>query len=180
MKGAEQLVGASYHVDGEVVSGESLVDQSTITGESFPVKKGQGSNVFAGTIGMGLRLEGFSIEPPEGIEIEYMAHIQRYGDTDWVGGDNYVGTRDENLRIEGFAIRLKGDSANKYTIKYQGHVQSIGNTPIFSDGEYCGTSGQSLRLEAMRVWIEKKGSQSVNVRSIIQSLMNDKEIKILE
>jgi len=37
-------------VDGEVVQGESSVDQSPITGESVPVHKSAGAEVFAGTI----------------------------------------------------------------------------------------------------------------------------------
>jgi Cu2+-exporting ATPase len=42
--------GDKIPLDGEVVSGTSFVDESTITGEPVPVEKGQGDNVFAGTI----------------------------------------------------------------------------------------------------------------------------------
>jgi P-type Cu+ transporter len=42
--------GAHIPVDGIVVSGNSFVDQSTITGESLPVEKVAGHHVFAGTI----------------------------------------------------------------------------------------------------------------------------------
>ena len=42
--------GASVPVDGEVVSGHSWIDQSTITGESIPSEKTIGSLVYAGTI----------------------------------------------------------------------------------------------------------------------------------
>jgi Cd2+/Zn2+-exporting ATPase len=37
-------------VDGEIVRGASAIDQSAITGESMPVNKGAGDEVFAGTI----------------------------------------------------------------------------------------------------------------------------------
>jgi len=37
-------------LDGEVLEGESSVDQSSVTGESMPVNKAPGENVFAGTI----------------------------------------------------------------------------------------------------------------------------------
>ena len=37
-------------VDGEIVRGASAIDQSPITGESVPVNKGEGDEVFAGTI----------------------------------------------------------------------------------------------------------------------------------
>ena len=37
-------------VDGVIVSGESAFDESPVTGESFPVEKSPGQNVYAGTI----------------------------------------------------------------------------------------------------------------------------------
>lgn len=42
--------GTCIPVDGVVVSGNSIVNQSTITGESIPIEKMTGSNVYAGTI----------------------------------------------------------------------------------------------------------------------------------
>lgn len=42
--------GERIPIDGEVVEGSSSVDQSTITGESIPVQKEAGSQVFAGTV----------------------------------------------------------------------------------------------------------------------------------
>jgi Zn2+/Cd2+-exporting ATPase len=42
--------GERFPIDGEVVDGSSAVDQSTITGESIPVQKEAGSQVFAGTV----------------------------------------------------------------------------------------------------------------------------------
>jgi Cd2+/Zn2+-exporting ATPase/Cu+-exporting ATPase len=42
--------GSCIPVDGEVVSGNSFVDQATITGESMPVEKIAGTHVYAGTI----------------------------------------------------------------------------------------------------------------------------------
>jgi len=42
--------GVILPVDGVVASGESLVDQSNLTGESVPVPKGEGDKVFAGTL----------------------------------------------------------------------------------------------------------------------------------
>ena len=37
-------------VDGEIVSGESVLDESIVTGESFPVEKGLGAKVVAGSL----------------------------------------------------------------------------------------------------------------------------------
>jgi Cd2+/Zn2+-exporting ATPase len=42
--------GEAIPVDGEVLSGASLVDQSSLTGESVPVAKAPGDPVFAGTL----------------------------------------------------------------------------------------------------------------------------------
>ncbi len=44
------LLGEMIPVDGEIISGETSVDQSIITGESLPVDKAVGDSVFCGTI----------------------------------------------------------------------------------------------------------------------------------
>lgn len=49
--------GGRIPVDGEVVGGNSFVDQATITGESIPVEKVPGTAVFAGTINQSGALE---------------------------------------------------------------------------------------------------------------------------
>ncbi len=42
--------GEQIPVDGEVIAGHAIVDQSTITGESMPIEAGPGTQVFAATI----------------------------------------------------------------------------------------------------------------------------------
>lgn len=44
------LPGETIPVDGAIISGETSVDQSILTGESLPVDKGVGDDVFCGTI----------------------------------------------------------------------------------------------------------------------------------
>lgn len=44
------LPGETIPVDGVIISGETSVDQSIMTGESFPVDKNEGDEVFCGTI----------------------------------------------------------------------------------------------------------------------------------
>jgi len=42
--------GAQVPADGQVITGESAVDEASITGESMPVEKAAGARVFAGTL----------------------------------------------------------------------------------------------------------------------------------
>ena len=49
--------GSRIPVDGSVVGGHSFVDQATITGESMPVEKSPGKQVYAGTINQSGALE---------------------------------------------------------------------------------------------------------------------------
>lgn len=44
--------GESFPVDGEIVEGEANIDESMITGESFPVTKKKGDKVYTGTINL--------------------------------------------------------------------------------------------------------------------------------
>lgn len=43
-------VGSQFPIDGEIISGQSLVDESMLTGESEPVLRQIGDQVFAGTV----------------------------------------------------------------------------------------------------------------------------------
>ena len=45
--------GAKVPVDGQVVSGTGAIDEASITGESIPVEKAKGGQVFAGTVSRG-------------------------------------------------------------------------------------------------------------------------------
>lgn len=42
--------GERFPIDGQVIDGSSVVDQSAITGESLPVPKGRGDQAYAGTV----------------------------------------------------------------------------------------------------------------------------------
>jgi len=44
------LPGETIPVDGEIIAGNTSVDQSIMTGESLPIDKGEGDSVFSGTM----------------------------------------------------------------------------------------------------------------------------------
>jgi hypothetical protein len=114
---------------------------------------------FAGTIGESRAIEGMQIrfkQPIPGLGIRYMGHLQSTGDTAWVGEGEYVGSRRESRRLEGFTIELTGPEADRYQLFYQGHFARYGNSNVLSGGEFCGLRGDGLQLEALKVWIDRK------------------------
>jgi heavy metal translocating P-type ATPase len=62
--------GGRIPVDGSVVGGHSFVDQATITGESMPVEKSPGKQVYAGTINQSGALE---------VRVERLGHDTTFG-----------------------------------------------------------------------------------------------------
>ena len=66
--------GERIPVDGDIVSGMSAVDQAPITGESLPVEKGPGDEVFAGTINGNGAIEVVASRPASE---SMLAHIIR-------------------------------------------------------------------------------------------------------
>ncbi|MEM7360340.1 MAG: hypothetical protein AAF431_14685 [Pseudomonadota bacterium] len=120
---------------------------------------GFSNSTFAGTGGQARRMEGFQlkIDPPvPGLQLTYMGHLEKVGDTQWVSGGTFLGTRGQYRRIEGIAIQLTGYNASKYDIFYVCHIQNIGDSRTVKNGEFCGTRGSSLRLEGLAAWIVKR------------------------
>ncbi|PAU95932.1 ATPase P [Aliifodinibius salipaludis] len=83
--------GGKIPVDGTVIDGQATIDESPITGESMPVEKTEGSNVFASTIAQGgfltLRAEAIGRDSTFGKIISMVEEaesqkgaIQRYAD----------------------------------------------------------------------------------------------------
>jgi hypothetical protein len=86
--------------------------------------------------------------------MRYMAHIQGTGDVPFVNEGQFIGTRGQSLRLEGFAIELRGRSAGNFRVQYMAHLQGTGDTGMFQNGQFCGTRGESRRVEGILVRIE--------------------------
>lgn len=114
---------------------------------------------WAGTRLHTLRMEGFkiTIEAPinkSDLSMIYMAHLQNIGDIPWQKEGTFCGTRGQERRVDGFAIKLTGAKSEYFNIFYQAHIQNQGDSSILKNGEYCGTRGVGLRIQAIKVWIE--------------------------
>ncbi len=67
--------GERIALDGEVASGSSSVNQAPITGESIPVSKHPGDEVFAGTINQEGTLEAISTKPASDTTLAQIIHM---------------------------------------------------------------------------------------------------------
>ncbi|MBU0716004.1 MAG: cation-translocating P-type ATPase [Verrucomicrobia bacterium] len=67
--------GARIPVDGVVITGTSSVNQAPITGESMPVEKFPGSNVFSGTLNESGRLDIRTEKVGEGTTLARIVHL---------------------------------------------------------------------------------------------------------
>lgn len=69
--------GASIPIDGKLITGVSTIDEAALTGESLPVEKGQGDELFGGTINLG---EAITMEVTKNSEDTLFAKIIRLVD----------------------------------------------------------------------------------------------------
>ncbi|MCC5665902.1 hypothetical protein LC653_18740 [Nostoc sp. CHAB 5784] len=95
-------------------------------------------------------LEYPEAEPSKKAVIEYTAHLQDLGDTNFIKQPLLCGTTGQSRRLEGFLIRLAPGSQN-VGLRYFAHIQDQGDTSWKFLNQYCGTKGQSLRLEGFAI-----------------------------
>ncbi|SEN36036.1 hydrophobic W protein [Stigmatella aurantiaca] len=105
----------------------------------------------------GERLEElqFNLTPSIPGDIEYKCHLEGLGDQDWRKGPKSCGTRGEKRRMEGFAVRLTGPTAQLYDVIYECKSQGM-RIESAKNSQYCGTQNQKLPLESLRIWLEPK------------------------
>ncbi len=141
--------------------------------------------IFAGTTGESKRLEAIKINllnVPDGLNISYRAHVQKYGWQDWVSEGKVAGTEHQSKRIEAIQIAVTGAEAENYVVMYRAHVQkygwqdwvTAGSTLTVGDpatGNFAGTVHESKRIEAIEVAVLKVGENdllTLKVRAIAQ------------
>ncbi len=136
------------------------------------------SDNYAGTTGKAKQMEALqiSVKAPEGVELNYRAHVQDYGWMGWVAAENsdnvtsltYAGTTGEAKRIEGIQIVVTG--LEGYQVKYRAHVQDYGwmnwvsaenslNASTLKN-QFAGTTGEAKQMEALQIIIVPVGESS--------------------
>ncbi len=106
--------------------------------------------VFGQALRDGRPQEYENAQPSRTAVLQYMAHLQNLGDTNYVSQPQWCGTRNQRRRLEGFRFRLAPGSAN-VNLRYKAHLQDIGDTSWHFLGEYVGTRGEDRRLEAFAI-----------------------------
>jgi uncharacterized protein YjdB len=92
--------------------------------------------------------------------VNYMTHVQTYGDQSYVYDGSISGTEGESKRLEGIRIKLNKSNLGGLSggVRYTTHVQSYGwqkdvndSTTWKKNGAFSGTSGKGKRLEAIKI-----------------------------
>lgn len=86
---------------------------------------------------------------PLDVPLSVMVHEEGNGDT-WGGAHQYVGTKNEDRRIEGISIAISPPVPGLY-IEYFVHGEGYADSPLVRDGAFAGTRHQNLRIEGIQV-----------------------------
>lgn len=114
---------------------------------------------YVGSRGTGLRLEGFAVtlEPwARGFGLRYRADTRGRGDTGWVAGGQFVGTRGRGRALGGSRIELTGEYLVDYDVLYMGHVAGSGDTEWLANGECCGLRGRGRHIGGFAIRITRR------------------------
>lgn len=95
-------------------------------------------------------------------DLQYKAHIQDIGWTEWKSVGEIVGTEGQEKRIEAVIIQAN----NGVDVQYKVHMEGIGWSDWKHNGEVAGTEGESRRIEA----IEIQSNRTLEVREQVQDI----------
>ncbi len=100
----------------------------------------------------------------EGTYLDYLGHVQTYGDLTAVSDGASFGTTGEGKRLEAFSV-WKGNAIQDFTgeIVYRAHVQTYGTQDWKSYGEQMGTTGQGKRIEAVQMYLTEELAQYFDI-----------------
>lgn len=108
---------------------------------------------WVGALGRRMRIEGFSIRPIEQMapnELEMKGFLPNGGETPWVPGGTFCGTRGRGLPLIGFAVRVVPHRADRFEVLYQGSFFKGGISEQLRGGSPC-RSAPDDPLEAISV-----------------------------
>lgn len=111
---------------------------------------------------IGNKLQNSCVQIP-GIELEFKAYLQDTGYTRWVSLEP---------RLEGFAIRIKGDKhKTKCSIRYRSHLSDSIDTTFVRDGQFCGIQGESGRPHAILVSIVPRRAETSRATRTVSRIL---------
>ena len=90
--------------------------------------------------------------------IQYSAHVQNKGWTEWVKNGKVAGTEGKSLRLEALKVKLTGAAASAYDVWYRSYVQQYGWLGWAKNGAASGTEGYGMAINAIQVKLVKKGA----------------------
>ena len=144
------------------------------------------SGKVSGTIGESKNIYSFclsidndNIADEKSLGIEYAAHIQEIGWTNYVSEGTTLGNVDQNKRVEAIKIRLTGNTNTNYTVYYRVLAANIGWTGWAKNGEPAGTEGLEYGIEAIEVLLLPNSITAPSSTVIaFQSLIEMKAIQL--
>ena len=110
---------------------------------------GEGKNIFS----FNLSIDNNASADEKGLGIEYAAHIQDIGWTNYVSEGTNLGNADQNKRVEAIKIKLIGNTNTNYNVYYRVLAANIGWTGWAKNGEPAGTEGLEYGIEAIEVFL---------------------------
>lgn len=126
-----------------------------------------------------LSIDNHAIADEKGLGIEYAAHIQDLGWTNYVSEGTALGNASQNKRMEAIKIRLTGNTNLNYTICYRVQTANLGWTGWAKNGEPAGTEGFEYGIEAIEVLLLPHSEMTPSSPEVaFQSLSEMKAIQL--